>query len=149
MHIRSGLYSALSVARLHQSISQVKRKKNKTKYTYRPCSRIFLSNSVRRWFTIQEHTQLTETNDDVLRLLRSVVQVVFENLLSAISVASLSIQSSSRVMGNHSVSTAKRVLHCAPDMVLGGWLDIPHVTCTAFLVSPISIKIPPGRALPE
>jgi hypothetical protein len=58
-------------------------------------------------------------------------KVVLQDGLGAIGITGLSIKRGSRVVGHHAVASAKRVLHGAPDVILGSWLDIPNVTCIA------------------
>jgi hypothetical protein len=77
---------------------------------------------------------LAEANNDVLGLLGLVGEVVLENALGTVGVASLSVECGSRVMRHHSVSTAKGVLRGTPDVVLGSGLDIPDITCERKLI---------------
>jgi hypothetical protein len=70
-------------------------------------------------------------DDDVLRLLGLVVEVVFEDALRTVGISGLGVEGGAGVMGNHAVSTAEGVLHRAPDVVLGRGLDVPHITGVA------------------
>lgn len=63
--------------------------------------------------------------------MRLVVEVILEDLLRAVRVALLGIESGTGVVGNHAVSTTKRVLHIAPWVVLGRGLLVPDVTSVA------------------
>ena len=74
-------------------------------------------------------------DDDVTRLLRLALQVVFEDALSAIRIARLRIQGRARVMGHHTIAASKRVLRRAPDMVLRRRLHVPHVARVASQLS--------------
>lgn len=71
---------------------------------------------------------LPEPDNDVLRLLRLILEIILEDALCARSVSGLRVESSARIVGNHAIATSKRVLHRAPNMVLGGWLHIPDIT---------------------
>ena len=74
---------------------------------------------------------LADADDDILGLLGSTSEVVLQDLLGAVGISGLGIQSRSRVMGNHAVSTTEGVLHRAPWVVLGSGLHIPHITSVA------------------
>ena len=63
--------------------------------------------------------------------MRLALEVVLQDALGAVGVAGLSVESGSRVMGNHAVSAAKGVLHGAPDVILGSGLHIPDITSVA------------------
>jgi hypothetical protein len=69
----------------------------------------------------------TNANDDVLGFLRTASDVVLKNALGTTSVTSLSVQGGARVVGNHSISTAKRVLHRTPDMIFWRRLYVPNI----------------------
>ena len=67
-------------------------------------------------------------NDDVGRVLRFTGEVVLEDRLRTVGVASLGIECRATVVRYHTVTTANRVLHRAPDVVLGCGLHVPDVT---------------------
>ena len=70
-------------------------------------------------------------NDDVRRVLRLVGEVPGDDVLDAVSVARLRVEGRARVMRDHAVAGAQRVLHRAPRVVLRGRLDIPDITSIA------------------
>jgi len=67
-------------------------------------------------------------------------EIVFEDALSTIGVASLGIEGRSGVVRNHSVTTAKGVLDSTPDMVFGSGLDIPDIACLFDAVLALNLK---------
>lgn len=71
---------------------------------------------------------LANANDDISWLLGLVGEVVLEDGLGASSVAGLSIESGTGVVGNHAVTATERILHCPPDVVFGCGLDVPDIT---------------------
>lgn len=72
--------------------------------------------------------------------MRLVVEVVLEDALDTISVASLCVQGRARVVRNHAVTAAERVLHRTPDVVFGCGLDVPDVTSVA--CTKLSVRVP-------
>ena len=70
-------------------------------------------------------------NDDVGRILLLAGEVVLEDRLRTVGVASLGIEGGTGIVGHHTVSTAQRVLHRPPRVVLGCGLDVPHITTVA------------------
>lgn len=56
-----------------------------------------------------------------------VVEIVLNDLLGAVGVSALGVESGARVMGDHPVTTTEGVLHGPPGVVLGSGLDIPDI----------------------
>ena len=73
----------------------------------------------------------TFADDDVRRALRLVSEVVLKNLLCSSSVTGLSIESGTRVVRYHAVTTVEGVLHGAPWVVSRRGLHIPDITSIA------------------
>jgi hypothetical protein len=71
---------------------------------------------------------LAKANNDVLRFLGLICEVILEDALGPVGITSLSVESGPRIMGHHSISTAKGVLRGTPDVVFGSGLDIPDIT---------------------
>lgn len=71
---------------------------------------------------------LTEPDDDVLRILSRVVEIVLKNALGTIRIPRLGIQSGTRIMRHHTITTTQWVLDGTPDMVLGCGLDVPNIS---------------------
>ena len=69
----------------------------------------------------------TNADDDIARILGFLLQVILEDLSSTFGISVLRVQSRSRVMGNHAISSAERVLHCPPDVILWSGLDVPYI----------------------
>lgn len=87
-----------------------------------------LTNKWFKWALTGLGLELANTNNDVLRLLGFAAQVVLNDALGAACVTSLSIESGTRVMWHHAVTTTKYVLSRAPDVVFGCGLDVPNIT---------------------
>lgn len=81
--------------------------------------------------TVRLGRVLAITNDDVASFLGLVVKVVVDDALRATRVAVLCVERRARVVGNHAVATAERVLDRSPDVVAGCRLNIPDVTRVA------------------
>lgn len=74
---------------------------------------------------------LAIADNDILFLLTSTLEVVVKNTLDSLGIASLGIQSSTRVMGHHAISTSKRVFRRTPDVVLWSRLNVPYIASVA------------------
>ena len=70
---------------------------------------------------------LAYSNNDIDSVLGSSVQVVVDNLLDAIGVSGLSIESGAGVVRHHPVTAAQWILHGPPGVVFWGRLDVPNV----------------------
>ena len=73
----------------------------------------------------------TDANDDVRRLLRLPLEVVLEDLPRALSIARLRVERRARVVRDHPVPAAERVLHVPPRVVLRRGLHVPDVARVA------------------
>lgn len=70
---------------------------------------------------------LANPHDDIGTVLGSSVQVVIDDLLDTIGVSGLGVESGSRVVRYHPVTTTQRVLHSSPGVISGSRLDVPDV----------------------
>jgi len=89
---------------------------------------IDMNGSLRSALAVSFGLIFAKANNDILRFLGLVSQVVLKNALGTVGIASLSIEGGTRIVRHHSVSTAEGVLHCAPDVILGSRLDVPNIT---------------------
>ena len=96
--------------------------------TCQTSGRIF--NSMRKKLT-SLGSPLAITDDDISRILCLSLEVVLKDLLGASGITSLSVEGSSRIVRDHAVSSAERVLHGTPGMILGCRLDIPDIAGVA------------------
>lgn len=75
---------------------------------------------------------LAETDDDVARCLRLAIEIVVDDGLRPVGVALLGIERRARVMRDHAVSTAERVLDRSQDVVARRRLDVPDIARVTF-----------------
>ena len=81
--------------------------------------------------TVRPSLVLANADDDVTGFLRLVSEVVLDDVPRSTGITCLSVERRTRVVRNHAVATAERVLDRSPDMVAGCRLDVPDVTRVA------------------
>jgi len=70
---------------------------------------------------------LANPHDDIGTVLGFSVQVVIDDLLDTIGISDLGVESGSRIVRDHPVTTAQGVLYCSPGVISGSRLDVPDV----------------------